>query len=118
MSWEVEFTDEFGVWFDGLTDLEQDLIAAAVEKLEERGPSLGRPFVDNVHQSDFPVMKELIPLGSNLRILFAFDPIRVAILLTGGDKTGLWNKWYDIAVPVADDLYRVHLETLRKEGLI
>jgi Uncharacterized protein conserved in bacteria len=32
-------------------------------------------------------MKELRSVGRNIRILFAFDPDRQAILLIGGDKT-------------------------------
>jgi hypothetical protein len=61
-------------------------------------------------------MKELIPAGGNLRILFAFDPRRTAILLMGGDKTNRWREWYAETVPVADDLYDGHLEALREEG--
>jgi hypothetical protein len=33
-------------------------------------------------------MKELRPSGSTLRVLFAFDPKREALLLVGGDKSG------------------------------
>lgn len=62
-------------------------------------------------------MKELIPPAGNIRILFAFDPRRVAILLIGGDKTGRWREWYDETIPVADRLYDEHLRTLREEGL-
>ncbi|MEW1821695.1 type II toxin-antitoxin system RelE/ParE family toxin [Arthrobacter sp. NPDC080031] len=29
-----------------------------------------------------------------MRILFAFDPERLAILLVAGDKAGNWSKWY------------------------
>ena len=49
-------------------------------------------------------------------MLFAFDPRRMAILLIGGDKTGEWNAWYQRMIPVADDLYDEHLETLKREG--
>jgi hypothetical protein len=63
-------------------------------------------------------MKELRPIGGGIRILFAFDPRRMAILLIGGDKTGRWNQWYTEMIPIADRLYDEHLETLRKEGLI
>jgi hypothetical protein len=61
-------------------------------------------------------MKELIPLGGNLRILFAFDAGRTAILLMGGDKTDRWREWYANSVPLADDLYDEHLEAYRAEG--
>lgn len=53
-------------------------------------------------------MKELRPgsTGSTeIRILFAFDPNRRAILLVAGDKSGNWSKWYDDNIPVAEDRY-------------
>jgi DNA-binding XRE family transcriptional regulator len=68
------------------------------------------PFVDNVKMSRHPNMKELRPLGGNIRILFAFDPRRTAILLIGGDKRNRWDRWYDETVPIADRLYDEHLE--------
>jgi hypothetical protein len=60
-------------------------------------------------------MKELRPLGGDLRILFAFDPKRTAILLIGGDKSGRWNQWYAEMVPLADQLYDEHLADLARE---
>jgi len=63
-------------------------------------------------------MKELRPMTGNLRILFAFDPRRMAILLLGGDKTARWNDWYRAFIPVADRLYDEHLQTLQDEGLL
>jgi hypothetical protein len=53
--------------------------------------------------------------GRPLRVLYAFDPRRVAILLIGGDKTGN-DRWYDVAIPVADRLYDDHLQQIRLEG--
>lgn len=53
-----------------------------------------------------------------MRVLFAFDPRRMAILLLGGDKAGKWDSWYDQAIPAADELYDEHLQTLRDEGEI
>ncbi|MDB4899696.1 MAG: toxin [Gemmatimonadetes bacterium] len=41
MSWEVEFTDEFGVWWDTLADGAQDAVDRIVGLLEARGPQLG-----------------------------------------------------------------------------
>ncbi len=95
---------------------EQGSIAIAVEAIEERGPALGRPFVDTVKASRHANMKELRPHGETLRILFAFDPRRTAILLLGGDKRGRWNRWYAEMIPVADQLYDDHLAELRREG--
>ncbi len=118
MAWEVEYTDEFGAWFSTLSRAERRMVFGAVERLEEEGPTLGRPFVDTLQGSLYANMKELRPRGGNLRILFAFDPRRVAILLLGGDKSGQWQEWYDEAIPVADRLYEEYLDELRREGLI
>lgn len=114
MSWEVEYTDQFGDWFDDLDGGEQEDVAAVVKVLQEHGPGLRRPLVGSIEQSRHPNLRELIPPG-NIRILFAFDPRRMAILLIGGNKTGQWRTWYDEMVPKADDLYDEHLATLRKE---
>jgi hypothetical protein len=57
-------------------------------------------------------------LGTNIRVLFAFDPRRMAILLIGGDKTGRWSEFYEKMIPVADDLYDEHLDELREKGEI
>jgi hypothetical protein len=56
-------------------------------------------------------------MGRPYRVLYAFDPRRSAILLIGGDKTGD-DRWYDVHVPIADQLYEAYLEELIKEGLI
>ncbi len=114
--WEVEYTDQFEDWWNTLVEDEQESVVAAVEVLEEMGPALARPLVDAVHRSRHPNMKELRPPAGNIRILFAFDPRRAAILLIGGDKTGAWNTWYERMIPVADRLYDEHLDTLSREG--
>jgi hypothetical protein len=113
MAWEVEYTDQFGDWFAELDGREQATIVAAVKILQERGPSLGRPLVDTMKSSRHANMKELRPRGGALRILFAFDPRRVAILLIGGDKSNRWETWYRDFIPIADQLYDEHLEILK-----
>ncbi len=42
---------------------------------------------------------------SEIRVLFAFDPTRSALLLLGGDKTGNWQRWYRQNIPLAEQLY-------------
>lgn len=116
MPWEVEYTDEFEEWWDTLTADEQRTITTAVETLIVRGPALGRPWVDTIATSRHPNMKELRPRKGYIRILFAFDPHRTAILLIGGDKSGQWTTWYERMIPVADRLYDDHLATLQREG--
>jgi hypothetical protein len=52
--------------------------------------------------------------GDPLRMLYAFDPRRTAILLLGCDKTGN-DRWYEIHVPVADRIFERHLQAVQKE---
>ena len=119
MPWEVEFTDEFGDWWDMLTSDEQDAIDRSVGLLEARGPHLGFPHSSAIVSSRHDHMRELRVQckGNPIRVLYAFDPRRVGILLIGGDKTGD-ERWYERHVPIADELYDEHLETLRREGLL
>lgn len=118
MSWGVEYTDEFGLWWEDLSEEEQISIAASVSLLEERGPQLGFPHSSGINGSRHGHMRELRTQhqGRPLRTLYAFDPLRNAILLIGGEKTGD-DRWYEVYVPIADRLYDEHLEQLRKEGL-
>ena len=90
-----------------------------VTLLAEKGPNLKRPVVGGIRASRHPNMKELrVSEGGSLRVLFAFDPRRHAILLLGGCKSGRWNAWYRWAVPEADGLYDTYLGELRAEGLL
>ena len=118
-SWDVEYSDSFGRWWDGLTADEHVSIAAVVGLLEQRGPLLPFPYSSAISGSRHPHMRELRiqHAGRPYRVLYAFDPRRTAILLLGGDKTG-GDRWYKVHVPLADRLYDEHIEELRKEGLI
>ena len=119
MNWEVEYTDEFDQWWSGLTEEEQVSWAASVKLLEERGPHLGFPHSSGINGSKHSDMRELRTqhLGKPYRTLYAFDPLRNAILLIGGDKTGD-DRLYDVNVLIGDRLYDEHLEEHRKEGKI
>lgn len=119
MKWEIEYTDEFGAWWAGLSEAEQISLTASVQLLEELGPRLGFPHSSGINGSRHGHMRELRTQhdGRPLRTLYAFDPRRAAILLIGGDKTGD-DRWYETHVPIADRLYDAHLGQLKEEGLI
>ena len=116
MEWEVEYTDEFGAWWAELSEDEQVVIAAKVELLQKYGPSLPRPHSDVIVTSRHSNMKELRGKAgeSLLRVLYAFDLRRTAILLVCGDKSGN-EHWYEKFVPIADRLFDQHLAALKKE---
>ena len=98
-------------------------IVDAVDVLAETGPTLGRPLVDRIelepdHREFVPLfgrrLKELRPLGTDIRILFTFAPDRTLVLLYAGDKAGAWNDWYRHAIPEAGRLYRDYLATTNR----
>jgi hypothetical protein len=101
--------------WNSLSQDEQEEISAKVELLEGRGPALSRPHADVITSSRHANMKELRGRVNqrHLKVLFAFDPRRAALLLLGGDKTDD-PKWYERFVPVADDLFDLHLEEIKK----
>ena len=103
MAWDVEYTDEFGLWWAELSEAEQESVAASVGLLERFGPRLPFPHSSGITRSKHGHMRELRVQhdGRPYRVLYAFDPRRVAILLIGGDKTGN-DRWYEEFVPVAD----------------
>ena len=117
MAWEVEFTNEFGGWWNGLTEDEQARVEASVRLLQGQGPRLGYPHSSKIHGSRHGRMRELRVQsgGSPIRVLYALDPRRAAILLIGGDKTGD-DRFYDRMVPVADQLYDEHVQEIESES--
>lgn len=119
MSWDIEFTDEFEGWWNSLSEDEQDNVDVTVTLLREDGPSLRFPHSSGINNSKHSHMRELRiqHAGRPYRVLYAFDPLRTALLLIGGDKTGD-NRWYETYMPIADRLYDDHLKALKKEGEI
>jgi len=119
--WEVSLHAEVEDWFLAICvsdPVTADLIAEAIDVLAEHGPALGRPLVDRLHHSKYHHMKELRPpstSGTEVRLIFAFDPTREAIFLVAGDKAGQWNAWYRTAIPLADERYEQHLADLQEQ---
>jgi len=111
VAWSVKVTEEYAAWFTVL--VKEDLssatqVAQAVAALRGEGPALGRPLVDRIEGSKVHHLKELRPGSagrSEIRVLFAFDPTRSALLLLGEDKAGNWQRWYRQNIPIAEQLY-------------
>ena len=113
--WAVVATEEFEEWMMSLTDKQYVATKRAINQLEQDGPALGRPYVDTIRNSRFKNMKELrVSSQGTLRVLFAFDPERRAVLLLGGDKSkdSRWNDWYVRAIRRADELFEEHLRKM------
>ncbi|NBD15600.1 MAG: addiction module toxin RelE [Cyanobacteria bacterium] len=112
--WDIEVTDAFEGWWETLTQQEQEDVTAYVELLQERGANLRYPYSSGIQGSKFSHLRELrIQSGGNpIRVFYAFDPRRVAILLIGGNKTGKEKQFYREYIRKAEALYEEHLNNL------
>jgi hypothetical protein len=115
--WEVRFDDEF------LAELHLEpagirkQVAKLAQLLAAEGPQLSRPYCDTLKGSRFTNMKELRFSEQNAvwRIAFAFDPERRAILLVGGDKSGVsQRRFYRTLIQRADERFQRHLDATRE----
>jgi hypothetical protein len=116
MRWGTERTKDFTHWWEGLAESEREQVLASIRRLEEAGPNAGRPFVDSVNGSRYPNMKELRPTRT-IRVFFAFDPRRKAVLLIGGSKAGKAKRFYRQMIAKADGIYEAHLARIEKGTL-
>jgi hypothetical protein len=110
-TWSVEFHLACERWADELDQSDQEALLAAIRVLRDLGPALGRPLVDTIEESRYANMKELRPGSTGrteIRLLFAFDKQRQAILLVGGDKSDDWTGWYKTNIPIADARFDEH----------
>jgi hypothetical protein len=116
--WPIETTDEFDEWFTGLGEDEREEVAAKIGLLKIMGPQLKRPHADTLNGSSHANMKELRAKTARavIRVAFAFDPVQKAILLIGGDKSGVSEKrFYKQLIDKADKLYQSHLEKVQEQ---
>ncbi len=116
-TWEVEFHPTCEAWANDLPQADAEALLAAIRVLKVEGPNLGRPLVDRIKGSRHRNMKELRPGSTGrteVRVLFAFDRQRKAILLVGGDKSEDWKGWYKEYVPIADDRFDEHQHRIEK----
>ena len=121
MEWEILMTAQVEEFLDALYESDRKshrLVNQAILVLERNGPAEGRPLVDSIIRSQISNMKELRPPSvgrTEVRILFVFDPWRCAVLLVAGDKSGQWNRWYQEAIPEAEQLYARYVKEREKE---
>jgi hypothetical protein len=96
-----------------LTDAEVRKVS--IDELKDVGPNAGRPLVDTVKGPKYLNMKEL-RATQTIRVFFAFDPRRKAVLLIGGDKAGRTKRFYRQMITKADKIYEAHLRRIEEEA--
>lgn len=118
MSWEILISEEYENWFNQLPQKHKIVIATDLEVLCDFGPTLGRPYIDQIKGSKFKNLKELRTKvsGHVYRNLFAFNPDRQAIILTGGNKKGKnQEKFYKHLIAQAETIFEKHLKSLQSK---
>lgn len=109
---EVVGCDEFVEWFKSLDDSDTDAVARVVDMLEMQGPTLPFPYSSSIKGASFALRELRVQShGRPLRVFYAFDPIRQAVLLIGGDKTGD-DRFYERMVPLAEQIWFRYLKEL------
>jgi hypothetical protein len=107
---EVVGTDEFQEWFLGLDDADAEAVVRVVGLLEAKGTALGFPYTSAIAGSRYSLRELRVQSGGRpLRVFYAFDPKRQAVLLIGGDKTGD-ERFYERMVPRAEVIWEQYLQ--------
>ena len=98
------------MWYEGLGDADADAVYRVVGLLEQRGVTLGFPYCSDIRGSRYPLRELRVQSGGRpLRVLYAFDPKRQAVLLLGGDKTGQ-KRFYEEKIAEAERIWKEYLQ--------
>jgi hypothetical protein len=109
---EVVATDEFVAWYNRLDEATSDDVDVTVGVLESQGVALGAPRSSDIKGASFALRElRLQSMARPFRIFYAFDPRRQAVLLIGGDKTGVSDKrFYAQMIPLAERIWREYID--------
>lgn len=107
--------NEFIDWFEALDAKDGEAVTRVIDLLAIRGPSLGRPYSGTIKNSRH-ALRELIiqSKGDPIRVFYAFDPKRDAVLLLGGHKAGQ-DRFYEECIPKAERLFDEYLNRASRE---
>ncbi len=106
---EVVVTDEFTGWYSTLDDAASDDVDVAVDLLGARGVTLGYPRSSEIKGASFALRELRVQSnGRPLRVFYAFDPARQAVLILGGDKTGD-NRFYETMISKSERIWKDYL---------
>ena len=105
---DVVATDEFEAWYLSLAAGEQDSVDFVVGLLQDRGVTLGFPHSSAIKGASVALRELRVTGRQPLRVFYAFDPRRAAVLLIGGDKTGD-DRFYETMIRVAEKIWEQYL---------
>jgi hypothetical protein len=107
---EVVATDEFVEWYEELERVDLRIVDRLVDLLEAGGLALGTPHSSAIRGASF-ALRELRGQGKPIRVFYAFDPRREAVLLIGGDKTGD-DRFYERMIRECERIWKEYLAEL------
>jgi hypothetical protein len=112
----VYATDEFAGWYDALEERHRERVAACVDLLEQMGIALGFPYSSAIVGSAFALRELRIQShGHAMRVFYAFDPQRDAVVLIDGDNGLSDERFYREHVPKAERILREYLAEIEEE---
>ncbi len=104
---EIETTDAYKDWYLDLEKREAAAVDRKVKMLQLLGISLPFPHSSDIKGAKYP-FRELRVNNPPIRVLYAFDPKRKAVLIIGGDKSGD-ERFYERIVAQAEKLWLEYL---------
>lgn len=106
---EILVLEEFEDWFVGLDDPDASAVARVIGLLEVKGTTLGFPYCSAIRGARYAIRElRAQSRGEPLRVFYAFDPKRQAVLILGGNKAGN-KRFYEQEVPRAERLWERYL---------
>jgi hypothetical protein len=106
---EVIVTDEFAGWYDALDESHERAVYEMVEKLQQFGVDLPFPLCSALNESKYALRELRVKAGGDqIRIAYAFDPKRQAVLLLGAAKIGD-DRFYRWFIPDAERIWEEYL---------
>jgi len=114
---EVIGTDAFEEWFLALDEAETDAVKVAVDLLETLGVVLGFPWSSALRGTKLALRELRVQSkGRPIRIAYAFDPERQAVLLLGARKSGKKERFYREFIRDAESLWKEYLAAREAEA--
>ncbi len=111
MSVRVVLTGEFQAWFLANDEETQDKLSMLIGMLEELGVTMPFPYSSKVFGARYNLRELRTDINDRAyRMLYVFDPKRNAVMLLGGDKSGV-KRWYEKSIIKAEKIYEKYLET-------
>lgn len=110
---EVIVTDEFRDWYRDLSTADSEAVARYVDLLGVQGVALGHPYSSAIQGASFALRELRVQSqGRPLRVFYAFDPNRHAVVIVGGDKTGN-DRFYEEYIPLATAIWNEYLREIQ-----